>query len=77
MPWVHGKTIYMSRIVGNLTRLAIQRAANEGEIVRKLNLLFSNKIILFFFILCYRSVRCIVVVLDAVASDSFFPYSGG
>ena len=35
-------------IVGNLTRLAIQRAANEGEIVRKLNLLFSNKIIFFF-----------------------------
>ena len=32
---------WMSRIVGNLTRLAIQRAANEGEMVGHLTFVFN------------------------------------
>ena len=60
---------WMSRIVGNLTRLAIQRAAYEDEIVRKSNLLLSNIIILFFFILCYRSVRVHRLVLVLVQME--------
>ena len=66
----------MSRIVGNLTRLAIQRAANEGEMVKNRTLILKLQLFYLFFPL--TDLRgCVVFVLDAVASDSFLPYVGG
>ena len=67
---------WMSRIVGNLTRLAIQRAANEGEMVKNRTLILKLQLFYLFFPL--TDLRgCVVFVLDAVASDSFLPYVGG